>query len=238
MTNVIEYEKDGDIYLLRNKYTPNLGLYLVVEVKLDNFTQDVKKIFFFNLMISLLVTSFIAIIIILLIRKYHKKLESIANYDNLTKIANRHNFNYEFEKYFSLSKRNKESLSLLFIDIDNFKNINDTLGHDIGDRVLIKISKLLKQYTRKEDLLARWGGEEFVILLINSDLNTSTNKAEELRYLIENNTELQDLLSYKITASFGLTKAKDNDSIEDIIIRADKAMYESKHSGKNRVTVY
>lgn len=124
-----------------------------------------------------------------------------------------------------------------FIDIDNFKDVNDTYGHDIGDLVLKQISNILKNNNREVDLISRWGGEEIVILFLNTDITAAMIITEKLRELIENDAVLRHLTSSGITASFGITAVMSDDNIDSVLNRADKAMYTSKSNGKNIVTV-
>lgn len=233
--NVIEYEKNNVHYILRTKYIPELDLYLVVEAKVEDFIKDAKKVFHINLLISLIISFLVLGAIISLLRKYHLKLENLANKDPLTNISNRRFFTEKTEEHLSLIQRIKNPYSLLFIDIDNFKKINDKFGHDIGDDVLIRISKLLSENIRKTDLFARWGGEEFVILFVNSDINDAFKLSNKICKIIEKDEKLKSYIDSSVTASFGLTQIQNEDKLDDILKRADKAMYQAKHSGKNQV---
>lgn len=124
--------------------------------------------------------------------------------------------------------------SLILGDIDHFKIINDTYGHLVGDRVLVEISLVFKKYVRDTDLVCRWGGEEFLILLKKCNDDDAYTKASLLKEKI---MELSDKFGFDITMSFGVSDLSDN-TLESAIKNADEAMYESKHNGRNRVTVY
>ncbi|MDD2894554.1 MAG: sensor domain-containing diguanylate cyclase [Aliarcobacter sp.] len=232
-----EYENNNKKVLLNTKYIPELNLYLLVEANLDDFIDDVKDIFYINLFVSLFFTFFVTGIIVYMIRKYNKKLEYLANNDLLTDINNRRIFDSKLEHLILIHQRHNQPINLLFLDIDNFKDINDKFGHAIGDKVLIRIASILKDNIRKSDLIARWGGEEFVIAYINSSVEDSLLTTEKLKDLIENDYILKDLNQGNITASFGLTTLKKGDKASDLINRADFAMYESKNSGKNRISI-
>lgn len=234
---ILEYEYNNKKVLLNTKYIPELNLYLLVEANLDDFITDVKDIFYINLLVSLFFTLFVTSIIVYIIRKYNKKLEYLANNDLLTDINNRRVFNLKLEHLILIHQRHNQPINLLFLDIDNFKNVNDKFGHAIGDKVLVRIATILKNNIRKSDLVARWGGEEFVIAYINSSFEDSLLVTEELKNLIENDYILKDLNQSNITASFGLTTLKKDDKASDLINRADIAMYESKNSGKNRISI-
>ena len=233
----IEYTKENQTYLLSSKYIPELNLYLLVEAKVDDFIKDVKNIFYVNLVISLFITIIITIILIFLIKNYNKKLEYLASNDILTNMNNRRVFEDKFKNQILLHQRNKRPLCFVFLDVDNFKMINDKYGHSIGDKVLVRISTILKENIRKTDLVSRWGGEEFVIAYIDSSLEDSTLVTEKIRYLIESDFMLKDLSKSVVTASFGLTQLKEDDNMNVIITRSDKEMYKAKELGKNRVNV-
>lgn len=231
----IEYEKDGKKYLLSSKYIPELNLYLLVEAKVEDFMTDVKNIFYINLFISLCISILVTVILIFLIRNYNKKLEYLAGNDLLTNMNNRRVFEDKLKNQILLHQRNKMPLSLVFIDIDNFKMINDKYGHEIGDKVLVRIAKILNENIRQTDLVSRWGGEEFIITYIDSSLKDAQSITEKIRVLIENDYLLKDLNKTSVTASFGLTQLKEDDNLDIVISRADKAMYKAKALGKNRI---
>jgi len=234
-SKILEYQKDGENYLLKTKYIPELDLYLLVEAKLDDFTQNVHRTFYLNLAASLLVTVIITFIIIIMIRGYNEKLEFMARNDALTGLMNRNAFDDSFNDFLLLSQRNNDPLSLIFFDIDNFKTINDTLGHQAGDNVLIRISELLKTRLRRTDIIGRWGGEEFIIGLINTDHQNAEVIAETLRKAFEEDSRLIHLAPFPVTASFGIATVHTGDTIDTILTRADTAMYRAKTLGKNRV---
>jgi len=232
---LFEYEQAGEPYLLTKKYIAELDLYLLVEAKVNNFTQSVKDAFYFNLLVSLFITLIIALIILLYVKKIHNKLNNLASNDALTGLPNRRTFYSQLEHLLLLSKRNQQSLSILFIDVDDFKNVNDIHGHDVGDKVLITIANTLKSTIRKSDCIARWGGEEFIILLLETQLDDAKLIAEQLRINIENNASLIKQTNQKTTISLGITQAHDDDNINTLFKRVDSALYQAKTTGKNRV---
>lgn len=234
-SNTIEYQKEGNDYILTTKYAPELGLYIAVEVKLNDFTKDVRHIFYFNLSVSLIITLIITFIIITIVRKYHSKIEHLADTDALTKVANRRCFSQRCEYFLLLNRRKKSHFALLFLDIDNFKSINDKFGHEVGDFILKESAKTLQHSIRKTDLIGRWGGEEFVVMFIDTTLDEAKIISEKLRVSLENNIDMKKVVGKSVTASFGLTICKDDDTLDSAIARADSAMYQAKKSGKNRV---
>jgi len=157
--------------------------------------------------------------------------EQAANIDGLTKIFNRLKFNKEFD--FTLDNLAQgEVFSLILFDIDHFKEVNDNYGHLVGDDVLIKLSALVKSHTRESDVLSRWGGEEFMILLRGVAIDKAKDIAEYIRSIIE--VEHFDEVN-NITCSFGVSQYRANDDINSITKRADEALYEAKESGRNKV---
>lgn len=119
---------------------------------------------------------------------------------------------------------------MALLDIDNFKNFNDTYGHLIGDEMLILLSQKLQKNIRKSDLLVRWGGEEFVILFSHTSLKSAVSSAELLRVAI---SEIRHPIAHGISASFGISSYREGDSLETLLSRADKALYEAKNSGRD-----
>lgn len=234
---LFEYEQSGDTYLLTKKYISELDLYLLVEAKVDNFTQSVKETLYFNITVSLLITLLTTLIILFYVRRIHRKLNALASNDALTGLPNRRTFYIQLEHCLLLKTRHSQSLSMIFIDVDDFKGINDTHGHDVGDNVLIKITEVLKSTLRKTDYIARWGGEEFAILLVETQLEDAKLIAEQLRSNIEKNTLLVKQTNIKTTISLGVTQANNEDDVDSLFKRVDTALYQAKSKGKNQVAV-
>ena len=162
--------------------------------------------------------------------------EKLARIDELTKLYNRRAFYENGKMLVSYCQRHNEIISVIVMDIDNFKNINDSFGHAAGDAVLEHISKHLRQKFRKSDVSARIGGEEFGILLPTADPEIAEKLAEELRHGIEELSVVFNEEVLKVTASIGVTSG-DSD-IDTLVKHADIAMYRAKESGRNRVVCY
>ena len=237
ISNIIEIEQDNEKYIIHTKYIKELNLYLTIEVKLSEHVNESLEILCFNLLASFALVLFIIIVLYRIIHKHSEKLENMAFFDPLTKLYNRRHFLTKLEDIIIHSNKNQQTFCIAFIDIDNFKNINDTKGHNIGDKVLEQVAILLRESLREIDIISRWGGEEFIILFSKIDINNAESLTERLRVLIENNIKIQELLSYNLTASIGLTQFKQNDDINCIINRADDAMYLSKDTGKNKISI-
>jgi diguanylate cyclase (GGDEF)-like protein/PAS domain S-box-containing protein len=155
-----------------------------------------------------------------------------ANHDMLTGLYNRRRFEEQLELEIQRTQRYQQPLSLMLLDIDYFKQINDELGHKSGDMALQKLAQLLNEYTRSNDLPARWGGEEFIIILPNTDLSAAICDADRLRQEIAD-TEL--LPNLKLTCSFGVTTYRSGDSLDHLFNRVDRALYLAKENRRNNV---
>jgi len=168
------------------------------------------------------------------------KLEKIAKYDQLTGLANRYLFLSELELVYNEAKLLNKRFSLFFLDLDGFKLINDTYGHEIGDILLQIIAKRVQEVVRKDDMVARLGGDEFTIIFRNLDSKTKLKElAELLIETIQKPIEIEDITIY-VGASIGiyLFDLKENETFYDVIVRADIAMYESKKAGKGIYTFF
>jgi two-component system cell cycle response regulator len=158
---------------------------------------------------------------------------NLAQIDSLTGIYNRHHFNEKAAE----ALKNYNELSLIMIDLDYFKTINDTYGHLVGDEVLKQTAQRIKQSLRSKDLFARFGGEEFILLLPETDSNNAYSISERIRKAIESQPYQTDSIKETIsnTASFGIASFKNKDSLETLINRADQALYRAKAQGRNLI---
>jgi len=178
----------------------------------------------------------LVILIIFLIKRYVKdNLEYLVNYDGLTNVYNRRHFYECLGSEIFRSQRYHRSLSFIMFDIDHFKRINDTYGHDIGDSVLKELSQLIQNNIRKCDILSRLGGEEFGILSPETKIEDAYALSEKLRKIVENHT-----FKYvgRITISLGITQSMQGDNIDSIYKRADTALYTAKNRGRNRSEIH
>ena len=164
------------------------------------------------------------------------KLSGMAMHDDLTMLPNRRYLESFLNYKLSQFERFGQDFAVIFADIDNFSAFNNTYGHEAGDAVLQNIAQTFRQNTRKEDLIGRWGGEEFVGIFTISNDYEGTILANNLRAVIENTEINYNDEALHVTLSVGVTTAKMNDTPDSIVDRADHLMYESKAKGKNRVT--
>ncbi|MFC1747362.1 EAL domain-containing protein [Pseudomonadota bacterium] len=171
-------------------------------------------------------------------------IDHMAHYDRLTDLPNRRSLEINLNKCLSEAKRHRKYGALIFLDLDHFKTINDSLGHPVGDSLLVQVAKRLKQEIRVEDMVSRLGGDEFVVVLANisENLMSASHKAqrvaEKLRLALSEPYELEGI-EYRTTASIGMTMFPyGDDTTNELIKHADTAMYSSKESGRNSVHFY
>ncbi|MGA1695654.1 MAG: GGDEF domain-containing protein, partial [Arenicellales bacterium] len=158
--------------------------------------------------------------------------ETRAATDVLTGLYNRRRLDQELEKAVERRDRYELDFSIMLLDMDHFKSVNDTYGHLVGDDVLITLADLLRQKARKVDTLGRWGGEEFLIICPGVDLDGARTLAERIRSAVE--THPFETVGFK-TISVGVASCTRDETITDLLARADAALYEAKESGRNRV---
>lgn len=154
--------------------------------------------------------------------------------DVLTGINNRLYFEDKIQDEIDMSNRYKTKVSLIFFDLDHFKKVNDNYGHDIGDDVLVKVAKTVEKVIRKQDVLARWGGEEFIIFLPHTSLGEANIVAEKIRQTLE---VVEHPKAKKVTASFGVAERLWGEYLESWFKRVDQALYVAKQSGRNQVAL-
>jgi diguanylate cyclase (GGDEF)-like protein/PAS domain S-box-containing protein len=162
-----------------------------------------------------------------------KRIEVMSMTDSLTGLSNRRHIDNTFVQLLLKAKSSHQALSIIMLDFDNFKSINDNFGHLVGDRVLKSIAKLLQDGVRKTDVVGRWGGEEFIVICPDTNLKQSNTMAETLRIKIKNHT-FSDPVG-NITCSFGVAQWQKDEAVEHLVSRADSALYASKEKGKDRV---
>jgi diguanylate cyclase (GGDEF)-like protein/PAS domain S-box-containing protein len=165
-------------------------------------------------------------------RHLEEELRNLAVTDPLTGVYNRRHFLEELQREMSRSDRSACPFSLIMLDVDHFKGVNDRFGHEAGDRVLKELTEMIRKRIRTSDLLARWGGEEFMILMVNTNLPPAATLAEDL---------LQQLLVRtfagigRVTASFGVAAHRTGEGVDELLTRVDNLMYRAKSGGRSRI---
>lgn len=168
------------------------------------------------------------------IKEMSQKFEKQAMRDPLSGLLNRRGMQEELQQEFARNKRYENDLTVMMCDIDHFKNVNDTYGHDQGDEIIRSLGKTFKLELRKQDSVARWGGEEYLFLLPETGGAQALLLAEKLRAKIEQTQYHHDDQTFNITISIGLHQIVENDTINKAISQADSNLYKAKENGRNR----
>jgi len=174
------------------------------------------------------------------LRSANERLERLASTDELTAVANRRAIEEALRRDLARADREATPLSVILIDVDHFKSVNDTWGHATGDSVLSSVGKLLKTMLRASDIAGRWGGEEFLCILPNTDSTGAIVVAERLRVALPLNTVAGPRGPVQVTASFGVASVRGpgcRNAAEGIMRRADSSLYSAKEQGRDRVVV-
>ncbi|NDI84903.1 diguanylate cyclase [Undibacterium sp. B2R-29] len=235
----LEYMGNNGTVLLNSRYIPELGWYLLVEQETNADIKPLQNVFLLNIAISAGITLLVAGIVLISVRRYQTRLEKSASTDALTNLLNRHAFDFVFQQALLDSERTRQPMCVILFDVDFFKKINDKQGHMVGDHVLKEVAAIAKRSLRESDVICRWGGEEFLVLLKNCTLEKSTSIAENLRNTIANNdfSRTTDLTRGRlsVTVSMGVAQCRENESEDSVFERADLALYQAKENGRNSV---
>lgn len=174
------------------------------------------------------------------LREKNTALDLLSRTDALTRLHNRHHVNESLDIEAGRSERSGESCSVLLLDVDHFKSVNDTYGHEAGDVVLQRVAERLKAVTRAQDIVGRWGGEEFIVLLPATDVTKAMIVAEKIRQEIQAQSVIYQAREIRVTASLGIAAfmPQSGFSIRDVVNQADLALYAAKEAGRNRSEVY
>lgn len=235
----LEYSvEDGSIYV-NSRFIPELGWHLLVEQNLESELRPLQKLLLVNAGIGFVITLAVIIIVLFSVRRYQKRIEKSAATDSLTKLLNRQAFDFVFQQAILDSERSRQPLCVALMDIDHFKKVNDKYGHLIGDHVLKEIAAIARRSLRESDVICRWGGEEFLLLLKNCSLEKATSISENLRSTIAANdfSRTTDLAKGRLslTVSMGVAECKTHETEDSVFERADIALYQAKESGRNSV---
>lgn len=220
-------------------------------VDIDTAIEDVARIIL-NAGIQYMVTGFIVTrdgkcagtgngydLLRLMMENREKHLFGLAHFDQLTGLPNRRLLRDRLEKEISLSMRSHQQVSLLFVDLDGFKPVNDGFGHDVGDKVLKEVARRLQACIREGDTAARIGGDEFVVSLHESNLERAVNVANRILDALQRPYELSGGEISTISASIGIAEYPLHaDNVDDFLVAADQAMYTAKRNGKNQLAIF
>ncbi len=233
---VTEFDRGNEHVILLSRFVPEFGWFLIVEQIESTLLADIKANLVRNLLVGLAVTIFVILINILLVNHFQGRLETLATTDELTRLNNRRHFMELASREMALAQRTGHDLALLMMDADHFKLINDQYGHMTGDKVLHALAQTISSQLREYDVLGRWGGEEFAVLLPYTKLEKALTVAERVRAAVENMELPAGAGGSRITLSVGVALGEeDNPELETLIAQADAALYQAKADGRNKV---
>lgn len=232
-----QYESQGVTYLLNVHYIPELDWYLFVEKDEAMALAGVRHALYINLGICLVITLFVVLLMNVSLSRYQRRLEQMASTDKLTGMLNRQAFTILMDKLLAEYVRQPRPVSMLLLDIDHFKRVNDAYGHATGDRVLCRVAEQIQQALRKSDMAVRWGGEEFLIVLDKCSMEEARQIAEKIRQRVAHYSLIVEgkNIAIPITVSLGVSQFSGDEPAEQAISRADAALYQAKNNGRNRV---
>ena len=231
----LRYRTEAGTVHVSTRFVKELGWHLVSVQPEDAKIRGIRQALLANLGVCAIITAIVVTFTSMTISTYQRHIEGLATTDPLTGLHNRQAFDLLFEAAMKDSQRRKTSSALLILDLDNFKAVNDTYGHVAGDAVLRELAQVLRTSVRASDILCRWGGEEFLVILRECEDSGAAATAEKIRICIENHVTRHEGEAIQTTASVGITSASPGEDMETILWRADKALYLAKERGRNRV---
>jgi diguanylate cyclase (GGDEF)-like protein len=232
-----EYSVQGQGHFLNVRFIPELNWYLFVDKREDGALTEIRQSLYLNLLICLIVTLIVLALLNRVIKRYQRKIQAQATLDSLTELPNRRGFDLLAAQAMHEAQREPRPLTALLLDLDHFKALNDTYGHLAGDQVLIGFARDLESCLRHSDIVCRWGGEEFIVLLKDTDGETGQMIAEKIRQHVARQPYAYNGKELHLTVSIGLTTLQKDDSLQTLLSRADQAMYRAKQTGRNRTCV-
>lgn len=229
-----EYQEHGRGHFLNVRFIPELDWYLFVDKHETGALAGIRQSLYLNLLICLVVTAIVLTLVNIALRRYQARIAALATTDQLTELLNRRGFDLLANQAIQEARRNPSPLCALLLDLDNFKDLNDSHGHLAGDEVLRGFANKLRDNLRQSDIICRWGGEEFILLLKDTSPEQARLLAEKIRQQTAQNNFSYQGASLHITTSIGLAELHPDDSLSELLARADRALYRAKQSGRNR----
>ncbi|WP_111642132.1 sensor domain-containing diguanylate cyclase [Marinimicrobium alkaliphilum] len=228
----------GDTIYLNSRLVPEFDWFLIVEQVNDPVSARIESALWVNLLLSLAISVLVLVIAHFTLRGYQRRLEHMATRDKLTGATSRQVFDLVFADAVKVAERKNQPLSLVSMDIDHFKPINDTFGHQYGDTVIRTFAEIAGRHVRDTDTLCRWGGEEYLLLLENCDAKRAVAIAENIRVAVKAHEFHFGRERVSLTVSLGVTEYRVGDHLEQLLDRCDRALYRSKNEGRDRVTCH
>jgi len=228
-------------------YPTMIGVYFILDPKraailtlLASITiapaliNQMETITYIAVIMTLIVNNLFVYVFASRMQRHRKMLSLLVRSDELTGAGNRRALNEKLAELVEINKRITQKVSLIMVDIDHFKSVNDNYGHATGDQVLIKMTELVTSRIRTVDGFYRFGGEEFVVVAMGADQESAREIAENLRNMIEESDFITDR---KITVSLGVAELSEKERVDDWLGRGDKALYQAKETGRNKTCV-
>lgn len=236
-TSLISYyvAKDSVGHHLEKQLLPLISDDIYSEIRRD-LLERIEAALTINILVSIGITTLVLLLAHSTLGGYQRRLAQMESRDKLTGAASRQAFDSLFGHATKISDRRGSALSLVAIDIDNFKEINESYGHQQGDDMIRTVANLIDQKVRDSDVLCRWGGEEFLLLLEDCDLKRATALAEKVRRAVKNYKFVFDNKETQLTISLGVAEHRTGECQDELIERCDQALYRSKHEGRDRVS--
>ncbi|HSX71235.1 MAG TPA: diguanylate cyclase [Pseudomonas sp.] len=234
-TGRFDYSEGGRSHFIYVRYIPELDWFLFVDKHEEHALANIRHSLYLNLIICAAISLVVLLLVHQAIRRYQRRIAALATTDVLTGLPNRRGFDLLAAQALQEAIREQSPLSALLIDLDHFKNLNDTHGHLAGDQVLRGFARALQSNLRQSDIICRWGGEEFILLLKGTGSSTARQLAEKIREQTEQEVFLFNGVNLRITTSIGVTELQGDENMDRLIARADRALYRAKQSGRNRV---
>ncbi|MEN5302106.1 diguanylate cyclase [Pseudomonas sp. TWI628] len=228
-------DSKGHSHFLNVRQLPELGWYLLVDKRETGALDHIRHSLYLNLVICAMITLVVLSLLNGMLRRHQASTEALATLDSLTGLPNRRSFDLLAAHALQEAKRDCAPLVALLIDLDHFKVLNDTHGHLAGDEVLRQFANVLQGSLRQSDILCRWGGEEFIVLLREAEGRQAFDVAEKIRRRTEQLTFSYEDQPLRLTTSIGLSALQPGDSLHALLTRADRALYRAKQAGRNRV---
>jgi diguanylate cyclase (GGDEF)-like protein len=229
----LAYRSGKSDVLVNSRHVPEVNWYLVVEQSTGGTISPLTRIFAINFGISFGVTLLVLIVTLLTVNRFQHRLQTIATTDALTGLLNRQALALLFRQSALLSKRSGRPLSAILFDIDHFKAVNDNFGHMAGDTVIRQVAQLALDAVRASDVVTRWGGEEYLVLLGDCNLSQAMAIAENLRLRVAEHHFGLKSEHVGVTVSLGVAQLQEDETEASFFARVDDALYAAKHRGRN-----
>ncbi len=232
----LAYRRGKSDVLVNSRYVPELDWYLVVEQNVSGNIKPLTRIFAINFAISFVVMLMVLAVTLFTVNRFQRQLHKIATTDALTGLLNRQALAILFRQAILTSKRSGRPMSAILFDIDHFKAVNDAFGHTVGDSVIKQVADLALEVVRESDVVTRWGGEEYLVLLNDCKLSEAVAIAENLRLRVAEHDFCLPAGPAIVTISLGVAQYIDDETEAAFFARADGALYSAKHGGRNHTT--